>query len=89
MLESIYWNQNNVLVVKGYNLINDKKRDLEGKVILIDDNQIQINLAESGIYEGDGVFKITFSYKNEGIGIWISNNGNLRKEFQLQKTMKY
>lgn len=88
VMESIYWDQNNVLVVKGYNVLQDKKRDLEGKIVLIDENQIQINLAEPGTEEWDGIFKLTFSYNNDVSGVWLSNNGKLRRDFQLQKIFK-
>ncbi len=85
VIETVSLDSDNNLVATGYNILKDQKRKVEGKIILIDENQIQINLAEPGTDEWDGVFKLTFSYNNDVSGVWLSNNGKLRREFLLKK----
>ncbi len=87
VLDTIYWDANNMLKISGYNIVKKNKRDVEGQIILINDNQIQINLYEPGTDEWDGIFKITFNYNNEGSGVWLANNGKLRTEFKMQKIL--
>lgn len=85
VIETVSLDSDNNLVATGYNILKDQKQKVEGKIILIDENQIQINLAETGTDEWNGVFKLTFSYNNDVSGVWLSNNGKLRREFLLKK----
>lgn len=84
IIEQIYWDKEE-LIVKGYNMLNDKKRSLSGTIISINESGIKINLNEPGDDEWDGIFKINFDMLNNCKGEWISNNGKLNREFTLRK----
>jgi hypothetical protein len=87
-IEKIFWDENNQLSVIGYNILKGTKRALNGKLLLIDESQIQIELSEPGTDEWDGLFKISLNRNNQANGVWFSNNGQLKREFQLQKSAK-
>ena len=65
--------------IKGYNILKGKKRELSGSYR---DGVIVLN--EPGDDPWDGVFEITMT-DTKCTGNWKSNNGKLRRDFELLK----
>lgn len=66
-------------IVKGYNILKGKKRDLTGS---LRDGVIVLN--EPGDDPWDGVFELKMN-ETTCTGNWASNNGKLRRHFVLSK----
>lgn len=72
-------------VVKGYDEVKGNKRTLKGTLVETE-NGNQITVTEPGDDKWDGEFKMTYDKSSEKlIGAWNSNNGKMKKEFNLIK----
>jgi hypothetical protein len=72
-------------VVKGYDEVKGNRRTLKGNLIE-SDNENQLILNEPGDDKWDGEFKMNYDKSSEKlIGEWNSNNGKMKKEFNLIK----
>lgn len=72
-------------VVKGYDEVKGNRRTLKGNLIE-SDNGNQLILNEPGDDKWDGEFKMNYDKSSEKlIGEWNSNNGKMKKEFNLIK----
>ena len=72
-------------VIKGYDEVKGNRRTLKGNLIE-SDNGNQLILNEPGDDKWDGEFKMNYDKSSEKlIGEWNSNNGKMKKEFNLIK----
>ncbi len=74
------------LVINGYDIVGENKREVKGKVEYEGNSNFSITMAEPADDNNDGLFKITYTENGSTLkGTWTANIGKLTESFTLKQ----